>query len=217
MSENTAKHPGVRLAVDVGLARIGVAISDPHAILATPLETVPGPAKTAQTATITTHCNRHAQTKQAGVQPEWHAQAAKIADIAHQKNVKAIYVGLPLTLAGKETVSATHARSFTNELLKTLDATAVEDTKNVAQTGKNECSPPPGTYTPPVVHLVDERLTTVTAQGQLHATGRNIRTSRAVIDQQAAVVMLQNALEFERINGKLAGNSASTKREEAGI
>ena len=34
-------RPGVRIGVDVGKARIGVARCDPHAMLATPLETVP--------------------------------------------------------------------------------------------------------------------------------------------------------------------------------
>ena len=33
-------RPGVRLALDIGDVRIGVASSDPHGILATPVETV---------------------------------------------------------------------------------------------------------------------------------------------------------------------------------
>ena len=41
------------------------------------------------------------------------------------------------------------------------------------------------------VDLVDERLTTVTASSALHGAGRNTRKQRDVIDQAAAVVLLQ--------------------------
>ena len=41
----------------------------------------------------------------------------------------------------------------------------------------------------------DERLTTVEAQAQLHAAGRNVKNSRDVIDQAAAVVILQHYMD----------------------
>ena len=45
---------------------------------------------------------------------------------------------------------------------------------------------------------VDERLTTVAAQEQLKAAGRRIRDSRGVIDQAAAVVILQDYLDSQQ-------------------
>ena len=45
------------------------------------------------------------------------------------------------------------------------------------------------------VESVDERLTTVTAGAALHGAGRNTRKQRDVIDQAAAVVLLQAWVE----------------------
>lgn len=55
------------------------------------------------------------------------------------------------------------------------------------------------------VRLVDERMTTVTAAQGLRASGRNAKKGRSVIDQAAAVVILQNALETERVSGNPPG------------
>lgn len=51
------------------------------------------------------------------------------------------------------------------------------------------------------VRMVDERLTTVSAQAALRASGRNSKASRPVIDQVAAVIIVQHALDFERSAG----------------
>jgi putative Holliday junction resolvase len=48
---------------------------------------------------------------------------------------------------------------------------------------------------PVEVRLVDERLTTVTAAAALRASGRSVRKSRAVVDQAAAVALLQGFLD----------------------
>jgi putative Holliday junction resolvase len=53
--------------------------------------------------------------------------------------------------------------------------------------------------------LVDERLTTVTAHRHLHDVGRRERQHRAVVDQVAAVVILQAALDAERATGREPG------------
>ena len=55
------------------------------------------------------------------------------------------------------------------------------------------------------VRLVDERLSTVSATRSLQASGRDSRSGRAVIDQAAAVVLLQFALDVERSSGRPAG------------
>lgn len=53
--------------------------------------------------------------------------------------------------------------------------------------------------------MVDERMTSVTAHQALHASGRAGRKHRAVVDQVAAVVILQSALDAERASGRRAG------------
>jgi putative Holliday junction resolvase len=52
---------------------------------------------------------------------------------------------------------------------------------------------------------VDERLSTVSATRALQASGRPSKKSRTVIDQVAAVIILQHALDAERTGGRLPG------------
>ena len=63
----------------------------------------------------------------------------------------------------------------------------------------------PGSPRDRPVRLVDERLSTVTAQRGLHQAGKNTKKSRAVIDQAAAVIILQHALDHERTSGAPPG------------
>lgn len=79
---------GVRLACDVGSARIGIARCDPHGLLATPLEAVP-----------------------AGPQ----AIAAVAAIVIETESVE-IVVGLPLSMDGSEGPAAARARDWAAEL-----------------------------------------------------------------------------------------------------
>ena len=51
---------------------------------------------------------------------------------------------------------------------------------------------------PVSVRLVDERLSSVSANSALRASGRNAKNSRSVVDQVAAVIILQHALDYER-------------------
>jgi putative Holliday junction resolvase len=55
------------------------------------------------------------------------------------------------------------------------------------------------------VRLVDERLSTVAAHRSLRESGVKGRKQRAVVDQVAAVVLLQAALDTERSTGKAPG------------
>lgn len=142
---------GVRLGIDPGDARIGVASSDPSGILATPVETV---------------------ARGAG-------DLDRIAALVVELEAVRIYVGLPRSMSGGEGPSAGKVREFARELSRRVD--------------------------PVPVMLCDERLSTVTAEGQLRAQGRKGKKRRAVVDQAAAVVILQGALERERQSGGLAG------------
>jgi putative Holliday junction resolvase len=146
-------RPGVRLGVDVGKARIGVARCDPHAMLATPVETV--------------------ARDQSGT-----TDVARIAGIAADLDAIEVVVGLPLALSGATTASTNDAVAFARALQGAL---AVP------------------------VRLVDERLSTVTAQSALRSSGRSARTQRPVVDQVAATIILQHALDTERASGRPAG------------
>jgi putative holliday junction resolvase len=55
------------------------------------------------------------------------------------------------------------------------------------------------------VRLYDERLTTVSAEAMLRDRGRKGGKQRAVVDQAAAVLILQQALDRERTTGNPAG------------
>jgi putative Holliday junction resolvase len=144
-----AIRSGRRLGIDVGRARIGVAVCDRDGLLATPVETV----------------KRHDAT-----------DVRRIAEIADEYDVLEIVVGLPLSMSGGDTPSTTDAREFAARLAE---------------------------HRP--VRLVDERLSTVTAQRGLHQAGKNTKKSRAVIDQAAAVIILQHALDHERASSAPPG------------
>lgn len=92
-----------------------------------------------------------------------------------------VVVGLPRSLNGGEGPAAVKVRRFAQELAK-----------GIAPVG---------------VRLVDERMTTVTATQGLRASGVKSKKGRSVIDQAAAIVILQNALEAERVAGELPGEA----------
>ncbi|MCL1899999.1 MAG: Holliday junction resolvase RuvX [Promicromonosporaceae bacterium] len=108
------------------------------------------------------------------------ADIERLRQLVAENEVAVVYLGLPRHLNGTEGAAADDARGFAARLL------AAE-------------------MFPAAVFLVDERLTTVTSQQDLHASGRSAKSQRLVIDQQAAVIILQSALDFERRAGRRAG------------
>jgi putative Holliday junction resolvase len=142
---------GVRLGVDVGSARIGVARCDPGGTLASPLTTV----------------------------TRGRNDLARLAELAGENGAIEVIVGLPTTLSGRDGKAAADARGFARKLAARL--------------------------APVPVRLVDERFTTVTAHDALRAAGRDSRARRGVVDQAAAAVLLQAALDAERATGRPAG------------
>ena len=82
--------------------------------------------------------------------------------------VTGILVGLPLMMDGSSGLAAVSARAWAAEV-----ATAVAVP----------------------IQLVDERLSTIAAQRALHDAGRNVRSSRALIDSASAVILLQSYLD----------------------
>jgi putative Holliday junction resolvase len=134
---------GVRLGVDVGKVRVGIARCDPGGMIATPVETL------ARADDL----------------------AGRFRALVDEHEPVEVVVGLPLSMSGGETASTADAREVAAQLARVAGVP---------------------------VRLVDERLSTVGAQRSLHAAGRNTRQSRSVIDQAAAVIILQHALDFER-------------------
>jgi putative holliday junction resolvase len=141
---------GRRLGIDVGTVRIGVAVSDPDAILATPVETVARERR----STSGRHLRR------------------LVALVAEYEAVEVV-VGLPRTLADRAGSSA-------------------QDAVEVADLLAGRIAPVP-------VRLADERFTTVTAQRSLREAGVSSRGQRSMIDQVAAVGILQNWLDQRRV------------------
>ncbi|WP_127793567.1 Holliday junction resolvase RuvX [Agromyces sp. LHK192] len=151
-------RPGVRLGIDVGRARVGVARCDAGAILAVPVETV---ARSV----------------------DGDDDVLRILAIAEEYDAFEFVVGNPLSLSGGSTASTDDAVGFALRL---------------AGAGERE------------VRLVDERLSTVTAQQQLRASGKKARQQRPIVDQAAAVIILQHALDAERASGAAPGRVIPT-------
>jgi putative Holliday junction resolvase len=154
---------GVRLGVDPGDARIGIARSDPTGFLATPVETV-----------------RRGK-----------GDLRRIAKLAAEHEAVEVVVGLPRSLSGGEGPAAVKTRAWAATLAAVL--------------------------APLQVRLVDERLTTLSAEAMLRDRGVKGRERRAVVDQAAAVVILQQALDTERATGTppgevIAGTSPGGER-----
>ncbi|MFF1381070.1 Holliday junction resolvase RuvX [Streptomyces sp. NPDC058308] len=107
------------------------------------------------------------------------AAQRRLKQLADEYEPIEIVVGLPRSLNGGEGPAAAKVRSFTQDLARMV--------------------------APISVRLVDERMTTVTASQGLRASGVKSKKGRSVIDQAAAVIILQQALESERASGKAPG------------
>ncbi|MBN6040845.1 Holliday junction resolvase RuvX [Amycolatopsis sp. 195334CR] len=151
MTQRKADRPGEqdpgagrRLAVDVGSVRVGVALSDPAPLLASPLVTLKRDAAD-------------------------NGDVEQLAGLVVEHEVVEVIVGLPRTLADRHGSAAVIAVEY-GELLA----------ERVA---------------PVPVRFADERLTTVTASRMLSQRGVKGRKQRAVVDQAAAVEILQGWLD----------------------
>jgi putative Holliday junction resolvase len=135
---------GRRLGVDVGSVRVGVALSDPAPMLATPLVTLSRDERSGR-------------------------DLDQLAELVTEHEVVEVVVGLPRTLAGRHGPAAESAVAY---------ATALADRIGDVP-----------------VRLGDERLTTVTASRMLSQRGVRGKKQRAVVDQAAAVEILQAWLD----------------------
>lgn len=148
---------GRRLAIDVGTVRVGLAISDPHGILASPFQNL---KRTDDIA----------------------ADLAQLSAMLEEFELLEIYVGLPIALSGNQTKSTEDALNF---------AAALDDSR------------------PEPVRLIDERLTSVSANAILRNAGHDGKRSRQVVDQVAATLILEQALNEEQTSGMPPGRAIS--------
>jgi putative holliday junction resolvase len=151
---------GRRLGVDVGQVRVGLAISDPDGILATPLLTV----QRDRSSGVGT-----ASTDPSGPIP---SDITKIVQIVDEYEVYEVIVGLPVNLAGRHGPAADAVTAYIRSL-------------SVA-------------VAPIPVLMTDERMSTVVASRRLSERGVRGRRQRAVVDQAAAVEILQSWLDTQR-------------------
>lgn len=106
------------------------------------------------------------------------AAVAEISAYVHEHEPLELVVGRPKSLDGQDRASAQTAREFTALLAQRLALP---------------------------IRLVDERLSTAGAARQLQQAGMNSRKQRGVVDSQAAVLILQQALDAEKTTGRPAG------------
>ncbi len=136
------------LGVDYGQARIGLAISDELGMLAHPLETVT--AKPLDAAT------------------------KRIAQLAAEKGVEAVVVGLPRHMSGASGAAADEVNTFVGKLRPLLSCKVI---------------------------MWDERLTTTAAHRALRDAGKKTRATRGVVVQVAAQMILQGYLDSRQGSG----------------
>ncbi|MBT2531452.1 Holliday junction resolvase RuvX [Arthrobacter sp. ISL-48] len=92
---------GIKLGVDVGTVRVGVAVCDPDAILATPLKTL----------------DRN---------PKKNSDVRVIASIAEELGAVQVIVGLPRTMKGEEHASARMATEYARLLASELETRGLD-------------------------------------------------------------------------------------------
>lgn len=134
---------GRRIAFDYGDVRIGVAICDPDAILATPLPALKNLDK---------------------------SLVNSLSELMDEYSPVKIFVGLPVNMSGAQGDSAEKAKRFTDLLTEQFKIEVV---------------------------LIDERLSTVSAQRKLKEAGVSSRDSKELIDSMAAVAILEQGLLSE--------------------
>lgn len=135
---------GRRIAFDYGDVRIGVAISDPDSILASPLTTL------------------------SSGDPKLFKQ---IAELITEHEPIAFYVGQPLHLSGKSSLSVEKANAFAEKLSAQFQIS---------------------------VTMIDERLSTVSAANAIRQSGVNAKEARSKIDMAAAVAILEQGLAIDK-------------------
>lgn len=104
----------------------------------------------------------------------------RIVELVTEIDPIEIYVGLPVSMSGSHSASTADAIEFAKQL---------------------------SLYVSPEIRLIDERMTTVTAANALKLSGRDSKSGRQIIDQIAATVILEQAMEQEKSSGIKPGKA----------
>lgn len=145
LSQALALPPGPLLGLDLGTKTIGVASSNPERTLASPVTTIK--------------------------RVKFGQDAAAVLDLARERNVVGLVVGLPLNMDGSEGPRAQSSRAFV---------------RNLARLDPMPCV------------LWDERLSTAAAERALIALDTKRARRAEVIDAHAAAYILEGALDCLR-------------------
>lgn len=120
--------------------------------------------------------------------PRSDTSLARLAELAAEYEPMEFVVGLPVNMQGADTASTTDARDFASALMQLTGVS---------------------------VRMIDERLSTVTAHAALRSSGRSQKKSRSIVDQVAAVVLLQHAIDIEKSTGNPAGVAVELDEESS--
>ena len=131
------------LGIDLGEVRVGVAISDDLGLLAHPLETIDALRRDPYD---------------------------RVEELAREKQVDAIIVGVPRNMDGSFGPAALKAREIIERLRERVSCRVIP---------------------------WDERLTTVAAERALREAGRKAKEQRSVVDQVAAQILLQSWIDSQ--------------------
>ena len=140
--------PGRRIAFDFGDVRIGVAVTDPSGILASPLNFIPNVEESV---------------------------TQDLQDLYNEYEPLYTAIGFPLHLSGEASAKSESVSVFAKKISKISNAP---------------------------IYLIDERLTSVSANRTLREAGLNSKTVKSEIDSMAAKAILDSALNQERIQGE---------------
>lgn len=102
----------------------------------------------------------------------------QIKNLVAELEIIEVVIGDPISMSGNVTSSTSDARQLASEIAATI---AVP------------------------VRLVDERLSTVSAQAKLRQSGKDTREAKTLIDSASAVEILEHALSTERSTGNAPG------------
>jgi putative holliday junction resolvase len=127
------------LGIDLGKARIGVAVSDELGLLAHPLETIPA--------------NNDA--------------APRIAELVRERNAESVVIGLPRHMNGSVGESAADALAFAKKLQPLLSCEIVMWDERLTTTAANRALRDSGRKTRKTRHVVDQVAAQMILQGYL--------------------------------------------------
>jgi putative Holliday junction resolvase len=102
----------------------------------------------------------------------------EIKNLVARLEIIEVVVGDPISLSGHITSSTSDARQLASEIAAAITVP---------------------------VRMVDERLTTVSAQAKLRQSGKDTREAKTLIDSASAVEILEQALTTERSTGNAPG------------